>query len=100
MSDLRCAAPVASIDLTIDNQPTADAGADGDVEDRGEPLAGAEEGFSEAGAVGVVAEDGGELDDVADPVGEGEVVPAFDLVGFDDGVGGVIHGSAEADADA
>ena len=85
MPNLRRAAAAAAIDLAVDDQSAADAGADGDVEDRRQPLARAEQRFRQAGDVGVVAEDGRQPDKVADPVGEREAVPAVDLMRLDDG---------------
>src|SRR5262249_45819586 len=54
----------------------------------------------EAGDVGVVAQRRGQAYEIADPFREGEIVPAVDLVRFDDGARGIVHGAAEADADA
>src|SRR5262245_15163586 len=98
MPDLGCPASTAAIDLAVDNQPAADAGADGDVNDGRQPLAGAEERLGQAGDVRVVTQDRGQSRDVADPVGEREIVPALDLMRLDDGPGGVINRAAEADA--
>src|ERR1043166_8804315 len=96
--DLRRSAAHAPINLAIDDQPAADAGADRDVEHRGKTLARPEQRFGEPGDVGVVPEHRGKADQLADPVGEREIVPALDLMRLDDGVRAVIDGSAEPDA--
>src|SRR5262249_9708276 len=88
-----------AIDLAVDDESAADAGADGDVEDGRAALAGAGQGFGQAGDVGVVAQHRGPAEEVEDPVGQGKVVPPRDLVRLDYGSRGVVHWSAAADAD-
>src|SRR5262245_21170215 len=100
MPDLRRTSPATPIDFPVDAQAAADAGADRDVENRRKSLAGAEERFGEAGDVGVVAQRRGQAHEIANPVREREIVPAVNLVRLDDGASGVVHGAAEADADA
>ena len=100
MADLGRAATGAAVDSAADDETAADAGADRHVEDRIAAAAGAEVGLGEAGDIGVVAEHGRQVDEIADPVGEREVVPAVDLMRLDDGSPLVVDGPAEADADA
>src|SRR5438132_13805365 len=100
MPDLRSPSPNAAVNLPVDDESAADAAADGDVEDRRQPLAGAVQRLGESRNVRVVAERRGQPDDIGNPVRQREAVPALDLVRFDDGVRRVIDGAAEADADA
>src|ERR1043166_7476793 len=95
MPNLRRSPPAAAVNFAVDDEAAADAGADGDVEDRRQSLAGAEECLGEAGDVGVVAEHGGAADESRDPVAEREAVPAGDLVRLDDGARRIIDGPAE-----
>src|SRR5262245_25870670 len=99
MSNLRRAAAAAAIDLTVDDQAAADAGADRDVEDRRQPLAGAEERFGQTGDIGVVAQYCRPTQQLGDPISQGKIVPIRDLMRLDDGARGVVDRSAEADAD-
>ena len=60
---------------------------------------GAEPALGEAGCVGVVFDgDGGDFEVLADPIGEREIVPTFNLVGFLDAAASGIDRAAEADA--
>src|SRR6516225_1842523 len=102
MTDLRRATATAAINLAIDNQSTSDTGTDGDVKNRRQMsnhriarckagyLAGAEQGFRQSRNIGIVSQHGGPAEQFADPVRQGKVVPAFDLVRLDDGPCGII----------
>src|SRR6266481_6538893 len=99
MADLRRAAATATIDFPIDNETTADAGTDGNIEDRGKTLTGTEESFGQAGYVGVVAQHGRHAEEIAHPLLQRKVVPAFDLMRLDDRMRVVVYRAAESDAD-
>src|SRR5262249_2654569 len=72
MPNLRRPASHTAVDLAVEDEAAADAAADGDVEDRRQPLARAVQRLGEAGDVGVVAERGGQARHVGDPVGQRE----------------------------
>src|SRR5690348_14363133 len=100
MANFRCSTPYPAINLSIDNQPAANTRADGDVEDWRQTLAGTEGRVGRPRHVSIIAEHRRPAKHVGDPLGQWEVVPAFDLVRLDDRVRGVVHRAAKADADA
>ena len=62
--------------------------------------AGAEAALGQAGDVRVVLERGaGNLEVLADPVRQGEIIPTLDLIGFLDAATDGVDGAAEANAD-
>src|SRR5262245_18054599 len=80
MPDLGGAPAHTPVNLTIDNESAANAGADGDVEDRRQSLAGAEERLGQARHVGIVAQSDRPAEQLADPRRQWEIVPSADLV--------------------
>src|SRR5207253_2440812 len=88
------------IDLLIDDQSAADAGANRHVKDRREALACPKERFAEPGDIGVVADRARPAELLFRPVGERESIPAADLMRFQDAASGIVDRSAETDADA
>ena len=99
MPDLGCSEAGASVNAIVDDECAADAAADRYIKEGRIATPGAEPEFGEASRIGVVFNDGGgDFELFADPIGQREIVPTFDLVGFLDAATGGINGAAEADA--
>src|SRR5689334_16076059 len=80
MPDLDGCDAISAIDLSIHDQPAADAAADGDVEHDAPPTARAEAGFRQRGRVAIVSHDSRHAERPLAPVSEWKIVPAFDLM--------------------
>src|SRR5262249_54759543 len=88
------------INLLVYDQPPANAAADGDVENRRQSLAGADQGLGQAGTVGVVAQHRRQAEHFGDPVGQWKAGPALDRMRFADAARRVIHWAPAPDAGA
>ncbi len=97
--DLGCSEAGAAVDAVVDDECAADAAADCDVKEGRMATPGAEPELGESGGVGVVFNDGAwDFEVFADPIGQREIVPTFNLVGFLDVATSGINRAAEADA--
>ncbi len=99
MADLGFAGARAVVDRAIDDQSAADAAAHVDPAHGVGAFARANGGFGQGGGVGVVLHGDGQAGQVAQPIAEREIGPAFDLVRAADGAGLEINRTAKADAD-
>ena len=83
----------------VDDDRTADAAADIVVDDNSLAPPAAEPRFGHARAVGIVGQQHGQPHRLATPVGQGEILPAFDLMTDDRPSALGVDRTAETDAD-
>ena len=93
------AAAVAAVDVAIDDQPAADAGAHGDVEHDPAAASGAVPGLGQGRHVAVVSQYGRQAEREAAPIDQRKPLPAVDVMALGDHAARRIDRAAEADAD-
>src|SRR5262249_15286987 len=100
VANLGGAAAGAAVDAAVDDQPAADPGTNRHVKHWRMSLRRAERRLGQPRDVGIVAERDRQRERVAEPTGNGEAIPAADLVRLDDALGVIVDRPTKADADA
>ena len=99
MSDLRDGESSGSLRVPVDDQSSADAGADSDIEDCAVPASRAVGRFGQRGDVAVVAQTDWNAKRFTRPFDNWEVGPTFDLMARDDSADRRVDRTAEAVTD-
>ena len=96
MADLGGAGPRSRVDLAVEDQTATDPAADRHIEQRREPDARSVTGFTEASGIRIVLDgDIGDLQGPPCPIGQFKIVPARNLVRFQNPTARGVDGTAE-----